>query len=165
MNDSPVEEQDRERPIWNKIKIVLLFIAIFLAALVLIFTSISAIGGIGLGLLWFINEHYTSPYCELLANSTPEPPPIYPDSTLVGRRDIYDSEGFFYYELYYTTDDSVQEVMEYFDSTMSEGCNFEVSICRGGAEPVGKYTVSVTDSNPTDFKIGVSLERCQPGWP
>jgi hypothetical protein len=117
-----------------------------------------------MGLFW-LDENYTSPDCELRANSTPEPPPIYPGSTFVRRKDLADSEEWFHYQLFYETTDPPQDVMEYYDTVLSDGCEFDYLYCRGDAEPVGSYHIDVKNTNPTEFIVGVSIERCYSNWP
>jgi hypothetical protein len=103
--------------------------------------------------------------CELLAVSTPDPPPVYPGSTLLEQPNIADSEHMVRYRLYYEVLAPPEEVVEYY-SALEFGCESQMNdaICRRYAETFGYYQVFIDQDSPTktQYTIIVSMSRCGP---
>jgi hypothetical protein len=103
--------------------------------------------------------------CELLAVSTPDPPPVYPGSVLLERQNIVDSENGVLYELYYEVLAPPEKVMEYYSALEFEcGSRTNYFTCRKDAETFGLYQVSIYQGTPTktQYTIDVSMARCGP---
>jgi hypothetical protein len=131
--------------------------------------------GVGLSLIFLVGacvfvlssiyrNVFQGPDCQFLAENTPEPPPVYPGSTLIERKDISDNDAGFWYKLTYETTGSSQEVLEYYNSALSDGCSFYYLTCSGDAQPVGEYSVDIRESNPTVYVISVWVTRCNLDW-
>jgi hypothetical protein len=106
-------------------------------------------------------------HCKERAVSTPEPPPIYPQSTLLKQFIWDDSEYGFSSQLHYEVNATPNDVIDYYDSVLTDGCSSGVpklteQNCYGDAKPFGTYRVDIELSDPTNtsYTIEVGLDRC-----